>query len=498
MGATLGEVKILDYTNSQIVAIDVGSARIQSGTVRLIHVVDLGNYETLIDNIDSAVKSNVSTSHPIHPYLIHEIQQIRNHLEYLKPRNKRSLNFIGSAWKWVAGNPDHDDFAIIEQKINNVLENNNRQVIINKMSLEKINEITSRTNEILKFTKSIDWKDSLIDKLKYKLNIVKDEIINLQYAIHWAKVGVLNSFILSSDEMKLAKNLFDSENITYLNLEESFEFSEIKIATNHHCLLYIISIPTTKKEYCNSLIITPVKSGKISSKIEFDNVLECEEKMYGIKNKCKSYNKLTLCKDDQIEDISESKCLPKLIRSKPSNCTLINNHRLPMVQEILPGSLLLNQFNGTIFIGHESYDLNGTFLIKFYNETVSVNDRIFSLSETTISKPLPAVIQPRMDNPYIEETLTLESVREMHVNNSRAIALLNDQSQWGDVISYSLVILVILLIIFVCPKKRCKSTNEKYPINCNLSPSTPIQNIYVSDAETGGYPISRITQIPYF
>lgn len=247
MGATLGEVKILDYTNSQIVAIDVGFARIQSGTVRLIHVVDLGNYETLIDNIDSAVKSNVSTSHPIHPYLIHEIQQIRNHLEYLKPRNKRSLNFIGSAWKWVAGNPDHDDFAIIEQKINNVLENNNRQVIINKMSLEKINEITSRTNEILKFTKSIDWKDSLIDKLKYKLNIVKDEIINLQYAIHWAKVGVLNSFILSSDEMKLAKNLFDSENITYLNLEESFEFSEIKIATNHHCLLYIISIPTTKK-----------------------------------------------------------------------------------------------------------------------------------------------------------------------------------------------------------------------------------------------------------
>lgn len=120
------------------------------------------------------------------------------HIDSLKPRNKRSLDFIGSAWKQVAVNPDHADFEIIEQKINNVLESNTRQVIITRMSLEKLNELTSKSNRILKSVISEESRNYLINKLKYKLEIIKDEILSLKYAIN-----------LSKNEMDLIRTIVD-------------------------------------------------------------------------------------------------------------------------------------------------------------------------------------------------------------------------------------------------------------------------------------------------
>lgn len=493
-----GDVKILDYTNSQVVAIDVGPARIQSGTIRLIHVVNLSDYEALINDISSAIKLNVTTSHPIYPFLIHEIDQIKIHLSYLRPRNKRSLNFVGSAWKWVAGNPDHDDFEILQLKIDNVLQNNNRQVVINRMSLEKINEITQSTNEVLRFVISETSKDSLINNLKYKLDIIRNEIMNLQYAIHWAKVGVLNSFILSDKEIKMVKNLYDTEKLTYSNIEESFELSEIKIAINHDSILYIINFPTINAEFCNNIIVTPLRSGTITNKIEYNEILRCKDRFFGIKRKCKGFDKLLLCKDDDIRDISSSECLPNLIRSKPSNCTLIKNEQIPEVHEIIPGNLLLNQFNGTVFIGHEPFFLNGTFLIKFHNETISVNGKTFSLSEIVFSDPLPPVLQTRVDNPNVEEALTLQSVKEMHVDNMKAIALLRSRNWLRDIPIYALAILSILIILSVCVKRSCQPKKETFPGSICLNTSLPIHNVSLGESEINKHPIARITQIPYF
>lgn len=90
------------------------------------------------------------------PYLEYTISQIKAYISRLKPRvkSKRSLDFLGTAWKWIAGSPDHQDFEIIEKKINNVLENNSNQIIINRLSLEKIKALTNATNEITKILKS--------------------------------------------------------------------------------------------------------------------------------------------------------------------------------------------------------------------------------------------------------------------------------------------------------------------------------------------------------
>lgn len=46
-------------------------------------------------------------------------------------RHKRSLNFLGSALKFITGNPDHDDFIKMETAINVLIRNNEKQRIVN-------------------------------------------------------------------------------------------------------------------------------------------------------------------------------------------------------------------------------------------------------------------------------------------------------------------------------------------------------------------------------
>lgn len=95
------------------------------------------------------LKDEITTVHPLYPYLHHELTLLQTLLDGLKiHKNKRSLDFIGTSWKWIAGTPDHEDFEIIKNKMNNVLENNNRQVVINQLYNERINNITRMANEI--------------------------------------------------------------------------------------------------------------------------------------------------------------------------------------------------------------------------------------------------------------------------------------------------------------------------------------------------------------
>ena len=42
------------------------------------------------------------------------------------------MNFLGSAWKWLAGTPDHEDFRIIKAHTQKLLQNNEKQIFINR------------------------------------------------------------------------------------------------------------------------------------------------------------------------------------------------------------------------------------------------------------------------------------------------------------------------------------------------------------------------------
>ena len=61
----------------------------------------------------------------------------------LKLRVKRSIDWLGTAWKWLAR-----DMEILDEHMNALLTNNNQRVIINQGMVSKINEIVKKQKEI--------------------------------------------------------------------------------------------------------------------------------------------------------------------------------------------------------------------------------------------------------------------------------------------------------------------------------------------------------------
>lgn len=452
----------MDYSNSKLVTLSAGIAKLQTGAFKLVHVIDLAAYQNAIDDVKFRIQNNVSRDHPFYPYLSYEITEILNRFNRIKPivRKKRAINILGTVWKWVAGTPDHHDFQIVKDSTQNLLENNNRQLIINKLTLERINNITNITNNIVKTLKTnTQVKNEYFTVIKYKLDVIKEEITNIEHALQWAKAGIVNSFILANTEINLVKAFIEESNLPYANIEEIFEFANIKIACNGTTIIYIVSVPTTKKEKCKKLLIKPIKRKSIVTKIDCNNILQCEDEFYGIKNKCQTFNDLTICKYNEIINLSNTECIPNLLRSRPANCTDINNQHIPTVEEILPGSLLLNQFNGSILVNNDTLNITGTFVVQYHNATIVVNKRIFVSSEKPTSRPLPAIVQLESPSKAFEELLTLEAIKELHLNNTHYISEIEGRSKVHLIATYSLSTIIVIatvaifIILFLAGKK---------------------------------------------
>lgn len=450
----MSESQILDHSNSQLITINLGNSKLQNGTFKLIHMIDLGLYSNITEHLEEIVKTKIATNHPFYPILTTELSQIKNYINQLNIKknlkNKRSIDIIGTAWKWIAGSPDHHDYNILVDKVNTVLGNNNDQVLINKLTRQRINEITNITNEILKLFKSYkNVYNEIAFKLKFKLELIKEELLNVAYAIHWAKANIINSFILSNNEIMVTEQIMKKNDIPYINIDEALEFAEIKIATDSKSLIYIVSLPTVYSNNCERILLKAVKKGNKIIKLNFNSILSCNNKIYGIKNSCKNYNKLSICSTKNLLEITNSICIPNLLQSQTANCTEINNQHFPSVEEITPGLLFLNQYNGPITIDNKTLNLKGTYILRYRNSTIQADGTTFSLKEFTSSNALPAILQLASTPSKNEEILSLEMLKQLHLNDSTHIKLLDRQNKINLSINIGLTSVIVLTVIAI-------------------------------------------------
>lgn len=471
------EVQILDYTTSQIITLQSGQAKIQNGNFKIIHDINLRQYDTLINELTHNITKDALENRPLFPYLNHELLQTQELLNNLKPRiiKKRSLNFIGTAWKWIAGNPDHEDFVTIKDKINDSLENNNKQVIINKLLTERMNNLSKITNNIKDFVKNENsYKDNLVLSLQYKLKFLKEELINIKYAIHWAKSGIVNTMLLSQDEIKMALSILENEHLPYGTIEEALEFAKIKIITDSSSLLYIINIPITESDTFENLIVKPVRRNNVVTDIPYKIILKKNKKLYGSIKNCNKINKISICNQIDLLDLSNSSCITNLLSSLNSTCNKINGQHIPTLDNIAPGILLLNDFSGQINIDNISQNLSGTYLIKFNNATIKINGKTFTSQEASSIQVMPAIFQPTPHEKRYREILSLEMVRDLHINNTKQIDLLRNQRDYQEMVIYApITILIIVSGIIIILKTLRKQKQEVIITERN---PTPIQN----------------------
>lgn len=144
-------------------------------------------------------------------YLRDQTQQINRLLQVLRinRRHARSLDFIGTALKLIAGTPDRSDFDLLTTKGDMLIQNNNRQTTINSALQDKINELTDRINK-LQYEKAtsnaIGGEEIVLFELMSARN---SEIIflldQLTLSITLAKANIVNPIILDNLEIEQLK-----------------------------------------------------------------------------------------------------------------------------------------------------------------------------------------------------------------------------------------------------------------------------------------------------
>lgn len=369
-------------------------------------------------------------------------------MEVKQKKAKRSLNFIGSAWKFIAGNPDHDDFVLLKGKLNDLLENSNKQVVINREYNERINKITNVTDEILNMLKKDKiFENTLALSTEYKIRIVKEELLNVVESIRLAKSNVVNSNILSREEVETIIENFDTDDMPYRNVEDILEFADVTVFHNSTHYFYIINVPKTHNVNYEEFLIKPVKRNNVINRIEYEYILKNGVDYFGIVEKCKNFNSLSICKDNNVRNISHTTCIPRLFKSSEARCNKTNGHHVPLVEEIAADTLLFNDFKGKVDINGTEQDLRGTYLIKFKNITITVNNQSYRSLETTNIQLLPPLLHVGVEKDELVEILSMELIKEMHINNTRQIKLLEAKKETDRWITYSSFSIIFIFLV---------------------------------------------------
>ena len=114
------------------------------------------------------------------------------------------------------------------------------------------------------------------------------------------------------------------------------------------------------------MIVKAVKKQNHIINLKYNEYLKFNNKLYGIHGNCKliKYNKLKICKRENIIDLTNDHCINNLLQGQNARCEYSNSHHIFKVEEINPRLLLLNGFSGKLE-AETSYQLNGTFLVQF-------------------------------------------------------------------------------------------------------------------------------------
>lgn len=426
---------------SPIVSIKQGNGRIIEGSIKLVHVTNTTNYEQALNNTAALVQkiNRKSILKPQLEHLIKRIQLLINRLKGTSSRNKRSINWLGSAWKWIAGTPDATDWDSIVKSQNDIISSNNQQYRINRKLMESTSEIIQQHNKIVEQIHSNN-DDKYEQVLFNKLNLLRNEISEIVLAEHLAKAGIVNSNLLDKDEVN--RLLSQIETLPYENIIQALVYAEPIMVTKGDTLLYIISLPKTSSIVYDHILVRPTTKNKKRVHLQFKELLVNQAEHLGIKTMCNKIGNTTICREDQVEKLPKTHCISTLMRGLHAVCDYEYNKQ-EVIEEINNDTVFLDNFSGEVFQDNSSKHLRGTFMIQYSNETIKIKGKIYISREIKSFQVLPTILQPIPAQKNIK--LDVDYLHDLHLNNT--LKLQHLQTKHGISLTVDISIISALLII---------------------------------------------------
>lgn len=441
---------IFEYT-SPVVTIKEGNAWVINGYFKLIHVIDLNRYSALIERTEQLAAKHVADQE-MQLVLTYHLNQVKDRLKELgepKTRRARSIDWIGSAWKWLAGSPDATDWGKLLQTQADIIENNNDQYKINEKLFETTHEVMNKVNKMIDgYNNALQEGEAerLRHDLLNKVLILKEGVNEIVRACQMAKTGIVNSNILDVEEVNTIIN--ELETLPYQNFVEAVEYGRPSVYTNGTLLLYVLAIPKVGTNILHLVTArAAIKDGR-QIDLDYTKLLVNHDTTYGLRGDCFHIGNTSVCEDSVLEKLAEDTCLPRILKGGIAACDFKSTNE-EVIELIGENTIFVTNFNGSILNKNSSIPLEGTYLIQLDNDTVTIKDQTYFSGSASSLQALPAVLA-NVTSKRIKPNL--EFVHDISVKNIAHINTLKENLN-SSIITEILIATVIVIAICLLWKK---------------------------------------------
>lgn len=380
---TAHHLVIENLHNNPLLLIKERECKIQVGTIKIIHPINMTVIENTIETLTSASHRKLESTNPLTNIIKFKIQQLYTTFYGLKPQRHRSRrwDFIGTAIKFIAGTPDAEDLRIVNSTMNELIDQNNAQLKVNMQLSERISRLTSTINGIVENSLANKIILDEVETITTILNIdnINQLLDNIQDAVTLSKSSLVSNKILSLRELNTIRTLLQDQGIAVDYPDEALQFVIPKLALKDDILLYMLNVPQLENTTSNILRIYPLVN---------NNRILHQYPTHVVK---RSNNLYTTSKPEDFVQKSSflnnlyDKCLNSLINGKQAEC--VSSEQNNTIQKLITeNSILISNAKNQVLqsnCGPDNRTLYGNFLISFANCTIVFNNQYFSNNELT-------------------------------------------------------------------------------------------------------------------
>ncbi|XP_055621777.1 uncharacterized protein LOC129781929 [Toxorhynchites rutilus septentrionalis] len=326
-------IQISEITNNAgALILEKGEGRIIAGYSRILHIIELTQFEVSIKFIENVISILPNTNGPFSVLIKATLIDVKHLYNNLQPRNirsKRSINFLGSVIKLVTGNLDANDLQIINSNMENLktteenlVKQNNNQLKINTRFEDRINFINDQFRSQHNLLKELSLQNNYLLTEDEKISIIFNlytlfDILNsIENAIVLAKLNIVSRFILTQKELEMIAQEIQSDGLNIQNLDDAYSYLSPTVFYRGSSLIICANIPRLIPTHFKKLSVEPLPYNNRTIKINYKNVLQHDSTIFAIRTNCEEHNDVTLCERKQLTDISNDQCESRLIQGQ--------------------------------------------------------------------------------------------------------------------------------------------------------------------------------------
>lgn len=459
----------------------MGQARISNSHVRILHKIDIKDIESVIQFLDVAATEKVVNNKILGPLIKVKQEKLRGTYKKLKNSERtrfKRWNSLGTAWKYISGSPDANDLKIINTTTNLLIEQNDKQIRINKQFEERIVNLT-KTISLLVSNNNLIREETLdgFDSVNLLFNI--DELINqlevIEEAVTLARFSIPSSRLVTNEELQAAQQFITNNGLRLDSLDNVLDIASAYVMHNENSLIYALKIPRIKDVSYELNYVEPIINN--GSRVYLhSNYILIGPNTYYVKTQCPKIRNLYVCNNPQLEALEE--CAQQLLNGNSAECPTERAYGKNLIKRINEFNIVVSNANITMSsncLAHQK-QLFGSFLIQFSNCSVNLNGEEFSNLDTDIpARSFIPTIGIKVNSTKTIDRIPLEYLQIYHIDHREHIKKLNltttsiqgtlGMLRWLSFGSFSIITPFVIGFIFIWVTRKLASS-------CNTSKST--------------------------